>query len=261
MAASTSTPMGTSSPALTMNPTTTEHDWRFPRRPDGTPAGFGGGGGGEGGDLGGDGLGAGPVGGIKSEEELLLASAAPSPSTSRTGSAGDIEASLQDLQLDFSSRYRSAHDELLRSPPVVEGLHNGGDVMGRAAGKGTRTGNGTLQTKGSHNARGGDAATATTTATTTPSAVAELGPHELALLRDPLMAEVWRFFTQTKQRLPHKERMENMTWRMMHHQLWKDREIQQLRYTNSVSFCRLSVLSRFLHCSVWSFGVVAPWGC
>lgn len=34
MAAGTAAPMGTAAPAMTMNPTTTEHDFRFPRRPD-----------------------------------------------------------------------------------------------------------------------------------------------------------------------------------------------------------------------------------
>ena len=34
MPASTSTPIATSRPRFTMNPTITEHDWRFPRRPD-----------------------------------------------------------------------------------------------------------------------------------------------------------------------------------------------------------------------------------
>lgn len=33
MAASTSSPLGIASPPATMNPTTTEHDYRFPRRP------------------------------------------------------------------------------------------------------------------------------------------------------------------------------------------------------------------------------------
>lgn len=36
MAATTVTPMATASPAFTMDPTSTEHDWRFPRRPAGS---------------------------------------------------------------------------------------------------------------------------------------------------------------------------------------------------------------------------------
>lgn len=32
---------------------------------------------------------------------------------------------------------------------------------------------------------------------------------------DPLAAQVWKFFTKTKQQLPNQQRMENLTWRMM----------------------------------------------
>lgn len=33
--------------------------------------------------------------------------------------------------------------------------------------------------------------------------------------QDPLAAQVWKFFTKTKQQLPNQQRMENLTWRMM----------------------------------------------
>lgn len=33
--------------------------------------------------------------------------------------------------------------------------------------------------------------------------------------QDPLAAQVWKFFTKTKQQLPNAQRMENLTWRMM----------------------------------------------
>ncbi|GAB0132456.1 hypothetical protein EsDP_00000891 [Epichloe bromicola] len=32
---------------------------------------------------------------------------------------------------------------------------------------------------------------------------------------DPLVAQVWKFFSKTKQQLPNQERLENLTWRMM----------------------------------------------
>ncbi|KAK8024180.1 hypothetical protein PG993_012246 [Apiospora rasikravindrae] len=38
---------------------------------------------------------------------------------------------------------------------------------------------------------------------------------------DPLATQIWRFFKQTKQNLPCQERMENLTWRMMHAKLRK----------------------------------------
>ncbi|KAK7740762.1 Sodium- and chloride-dependent GABA transporter 1 [Cytospora paraplurivora] len=41
---------------------------------------------------------------------------------------------------------------------------------------------------------------------------------------DPLATRVWRFFSKTKQSLPNQERMENLTWRMMHASLRKQRQ-------------------------------------
>ncbi len=32
---------------------------------------------------------------------------------------------------------------------------------------------------------------------------------------DPLAAQIWKFFSKTKQQLPNQQRMENLTWRMM----------------------------------------------
>jgi GATA-binding protein len=45
---------------------------------------------------------------------------------------------------------------------------------------------------------------------------------------DPLATQVWRFFSQTKQMLPNQERMENLTWRMMHLNLRKRRQEEEL---------------------------------
>ncbi|KAL1840605.1 hypothetical protein VTJ49DRAFT_292 [Mycothermus thermophilus] len=41
--------------------------------------------------------------------------------------------------------------------------------------------------------------------------------------QDPLATQIWRFYTKTKQRLPAQERMENLTWRMMHLTLRRNR--------------------------------------
>ena len=40
---------------------------------------------------------------------------------------------------------------------------------------------------------------------------------------DPLALQIWKFYAKTKQALPQQERMENMTWRMMHVKLNKAR--------------------------------------
>jgi GATA-binding protein len=42
--------------------------------------------------------------------------------------------------------------------------------------------------------------------------------------KDPLALQVWRFFSKTKQSLPRQDRMENITWRMMHVNLQKWRK-------------------------------------
>jgi GATA-binding protein len=33
--------------------------------------------------------------------------------------------------------------------------------------------------------------------------------------KDPLAIQVWRLYSKSKKRLPNRERMENLTWRMM----------------------------------------------
>lgn len=56
-----------------------------------------------------------------------------------------------------------------------------------------------------------------------PSQSGELGsqlvaPPEVEALakRDPLAAQVWKAYARAKETLPHGQRMENLTWRMMH---------------------------------------------
>lgn len=45
---------------------------------------------------------------------------------------------------------------------------------------------------------------------------------------DPLAAQVWKFFTKTKQQLPNQQRMENLTWRMMALSMRKRSQDEQL---------------------------------
>lgn len=33
--------------------------------------------------------------------------------------------------------------------------------------------------------------------------------------KDPLATQIWRLYARTKSQLPHKERLANLTWRMM----------------------------------------------
>lgn len=41
--------------------------------------------------------------------------------------------------------------------------------------------------------------------------------------QDPLAIQIWKFYARTKQCLPAQERMENLTWRMMHLKLRRAR--------------------------------------
>ncbi|GKT62342.1 nitrogen regulatory protein area [Colletotrichum tofieldiae] len=80
MAASTASPIATSSPFTSMNPTTTEHDFRFPRRPDDHYGG--------------------------TSQSQAHSKASPS----------DLPAGLRDLRLDLSAAlYPSAQDEFLKN--------------------------------------------------------------------------------------------------------------------------------------------------
>lgn len=137
------------SPASSMNPTSTEHDFRFPRRPVDPRAG--------------------PV---KAEKSSL------SPS-----SAGDLRADLQELRLDLTANSSRNQDDMRSAvfPPFQNGIFESN----------------TDQT-----------------------------PEELQK-QDPLAAQVWRFFSKTKQMLPNQERMENLTWRMMHMNLRKRRQQEE----------------------------------
>lgn len=44
---------------------------------------------------------------------------------------------------------------------------------------------------------------------------------------DPLAAQIWKFFSKTKEQLPNQQRMENLTWRMMALNLRKRQQQQQ----------------------------------
>ncbi|EXX78818.1 hypothetical protein RirG_011610 [Rhizophagus irregularis DAOM 197198w] len=46
---------------------------------------------------------------------------------------------------------------------------------------------------------------------------------------DPIAAQVWKFFTRTKQNLPNQQRMENLTWRMMALSMRKKQQEQRSR--------------------------------
>lgn len=156
MAASTATPIGTSRGLTSMNPTSTEHDFRFPRRPDATMAD------------------------------------ADSPDSK--ASAGDIRASLQDLSLNLANALASpAHDRILKPAALTfANMQNGLALAG-------------------------------------PVSVPDLQEQ------DPLAVQVWKFFAKTKMTLPLQNRMENLTWRMMHVNLRKQKLEDEAKATSQPS--------------------------
>ncbi|KAK0733626.1 hypothetical protein B0T26DRAFT_633827 [Lasiosphaeria miniovina] len=179
-AASTATLIATASPLTSMNPTTTEHDFRFPRRPGDAATG---------------------LAAIKTEHGApspsSIAGASNTPfrpatnanSSSNATTVTTLRAEPHDLRLDLSASYAAdpQRHELLRSadfPPFQDAV-----------------------------------------------ASMDQSPDELQRL-DPLAAQVWKFFTKTKQFLPNQQRMENLTWRMMHYNLRKERQADAARLQN-----------------------------
>ncbi|KAK5663206.1 hypothetical protein OQA88_6624 [Cercophora sp. LCS_1] len=163
MAASTATPIATSSPLTSMNPTSTEHDYRFPRRP-----------------------GAAAATGAPKNVNIYTHHASKD-------SSGGLRAVLQDLHLDFlapgpslaTTSHFNARDALLRSSaflPFQKGVASN----------------------------------------------SALSPKDMQK-QDPIAIQVWRFFADTKNRLPNQNRMENLSWRMMHMSLRKHRQSEVAR--------------------------------
>lgn len=125
-----------------MNPTMTEHDFRFPRRP---------------------------------------TDSAPNPNNAERGGAAKetkgagMRNTLQEYKEDLDNTVNAAQDRLSRN----KGFPDFQDGM------------------------------------------AGMSQSPNASQDDPLATQVWRFFSKTKQQLPNQERMENLTWRMMHVNLRK----------------------------------------
>ena len=173
MASSSATSGVRSSILSSTNPTITEHDFRFPRRPgDAHP---------------------GPPP-PSSRAVNVDGNAADSPSTNSKASAGEIRANLQDLRLDLSTTYDTAD-----AGPAGEGFLRSAIFP----------------------------AFDDSMASADPS----LSPEEMEK-QDPLATQVWKFFSKTRRQLPNQERMENITWRMMHVKLRKQWQEEQDRYVS-----------------------------
>lgn len=62
---------------------------------------------------------------------------------------------------------------------------------------------------------------------------------------DPLATQIWKFYAKTKQLLPAQERMENLTWRMMHLKLQKTKAANATKYVFVPFFFHFFPLSPF----------------
>lgn len=179
MAASTSSPLAITSPSTTMNTTTTEHDYRFPRRP------F-------------------ERGGVHADRPYAE-DQSQSPASTKKDAAAEQDSPgdwrLQELNLDISKADGSPSKpyDLLRTS-LFPNLRN--DIAGT--------------------------------------------DENLEQMRenDPLATQVWTFFRKTKQSLPNRQRMENLTWRMMYANLRKRAQEEQERYVSALahSSCLVVVL-------------------
>ncbi|KAH8205266.1 hypothetical protein TruAng_000513 [Truncatella angustata] len=161
MAAVEVMPFTTASPSTAMNPTSTEHDYRFPRRPfeESSPG--------------------------HSQNQSQNQNTADRPATgngtSDNTSPGDLR--LQELNLDLVNSGGSAHHDLF-NPSIFSPLDDGNAPK--------------------------------------PESLEQMQQN------DPLATQIWRFFSKTKQNLPSQERMENLTWRMMHMRLRKQQQEEEM---------------------------------
>lgn len=165
--------ISTSSPLTSLNPTSAEHDYRFPRRPEADS-------------------GTGAMKFDQSEDAAApsssntAATSTNSPSMTRVdGSSSSINEkagmrnSLKELRFDLSRTIEDAQGKLSKTQ-AFSGFCDG--IAGMSD-----------------------------------------SPDDMAK-DDPLATQIWRYFAKTKQSLPNQERMENLTWRMMHVNLQKQHQ-------------------------------------
>ncbi|KAK3334905.1 nitrogen catabolic enzyme regulatory protein [Neurospora tetraspora] len=194
MAASTTTPTATTRPFFSMNPTTTEHDFRFPRRPGDSVAGTG------------------------------LGGAAMSSSS----------ANNQHHPMSAFNHHNAANargrDSFGRPNNNINGFHQRQSSSNNSMNYSSRN---THPTSDYHNqsaSSGGPAYDLLRSSAFPPFQDGLAGmtqsPDEMQK-QDPLATQVWKYFAKTKLALPNQERMENLTWRMMAKPLQAHRRLME----------------------------------
>lgn len=182
MAASTTTPTATTRPFFSMNPTTTEHDFRFPRRPGDSVAGTG---------LGGGAM----LSGFASNQHNTVSAFNHHNAANARGrdSFGRFNNNINGFAA--SSNYQSSsNNSSSRNNHPASDYHNQSASSGGAAYD-------LLRSSAFPPFQDGLAGMTQS-------------PEEMQK-QDPLATQVWKYFAKTKLALPNQERMENLTWRMM----------------------------------------------
>lgn len=147
--ARTVTPTAIASPAFNMDPTTTEHDFRFPRRPNGFTTGPGP-----------TAAAAATIRNNRHPNQSIRTDQRSRASSNKAGQPG-----LSTPSRDYAASSRMLGPALF---PLLQHANADSD-----------------------------------------QSIAQLQQE------DPLATQVWKFFARSKQELPHQDRMENLTWRMM----------------------------------------------
>lgn len=165
-----------------MNPTTTEHDYRFPRRP-GAPA---------------------AVGAFRN-----------TPSYANNNNNNFHSNNTNNTYRPFQQNGAIMRPSPAGQRPELQDFHL--DFISAAPQAAMATDGGAR-----------DALLRTSTLDHFAAASFTQTPDEMQR-QDPIAMQVWRYFADTKRRLPNQDRMENLTWRMMHLTLRKRRQAEEAR--------------------------------
>ncbi|KAH7628741.1 hypothetical protein B0T09DRAFT_267364 [Sordaria sp. MPI-SDFR-AT-0083] len=192
MAASTTTPTATTRPFFTMNPTTTEHDFRFPRRPGDSMAGTG---------LGAAAMSSMPSANNHQHHPMSAFNHHNAANARGRDGFGRPNNSINGFTANINHQQSSSNNSM-------NNMNNTSRNIGHA----------TSDHRNQSASSGGAAYDLLRSSAFPPFQDGLAGmtqsPDEMQK-QDPLATQVWKYFAKTKLALPNQERMENLTWRMM----------------------------------------------
>ncbi|KAK3694004.1 GATA zinc finger protein [Podospora appendiculata] len=174
----------TVTPQTSMNPTTTEHDFRFPRRPGDWDAATG-------------------------TDSSALKAEGPSPPRTADASANSNAHPNPSLNPNTSFTANNAHQNQHQNQNPKSTARQ---FVRRADAPGLGL---SLPTAISSTPQDDLLRSNKSLPSERVNAAMTQSPETMQK-QDPLATEIWRFYTQTKRLLPEQKRIENLTWRMMH---------------------------------------------